>query len=49
MSSRTGRRVKKYIYLWDTSSEDYLKCDKRPITKKKLARQLEEEGFGVAM
>lgn len=47
--SRREQRVEKYMYLWDASSEDYLKYDKRTLTKKKLARQLEEEGFGVDM
>lgn len=31
----------------DASSEDYSKLDDRQLTMKELARQLEEEGFGV--
>lgn len=36
---------KNYTFLWDPSSEDYLKRDKRPLALKDFARQLEEEGL----
>jgi len=37
---------KHHTCLWDVSSDEYLKRDKRQVAMQKLVSEFEEEGFG---